>query len=261
MQGDYLITTKDYGRKSNPYGSALLVCEHNDGYFENTIPLEAIPSIFGERETYDFNVLTELAKGVVSGKMEMTAATQAFFLTKENLERLDQLTGKTFTYMVACGNNIGYTFNAEISYKVADIDNGSILQGEMTITPSSFGSVLKEVRPFIRDTLTFTGTVPVSVTLTNEEGKGEYTLKVAVEETKNATIEATVVGDGSNNYTATWASGLLTVKAKEGIVAPSYAQVYLVASSTEKMSTEENAPDKYAPALLIIDLNYVQVTE
>lgn len=256
MQGDFLVTTKDYGRVHNPYGSALLVGEKNDGYFALTIPLESVPSPYGDVETFEYNILTEKTKGLTKGKTEATAVTTDFFITKENLYRLDQLKGKVFEYMVVFGNGIGYTFNGEIDYRFNDVDNSDNLKGSLTVTPSSVGDTVYDVRPFIRQTLMFSGTLPANVTLTSEETT--KTIECGIENgDSTATITAKLIGDGSANYKEpTWANGKLTITAKENITAPSYAMLYLTASDTATMSGEAGAPDKYAPYTLIIDLDY-----
>lgn len=253
MQGDFLVNTKDYGRVHNPYGSALLVSEHSDGYFELVIPLESITSVFGDYETFDYNILTEKAKGLTKGKLEMTAATQEFLLTKENINRLDELKGKVYEYMVVGGNGVGYTFNAEIDYKISDIDNGDNLKGEMTITPSGFNDVLLDCRPYIRQTLTFTGTLPASVVLTKENNS--ITLECGVEESSSAKVTHKVVGASDGSYTVSWTSGKLTIE-HSGETAPDYAMLYLTATSEEKMGGSDTDKDKYAPYTLIIDLSY-----
>lgn len=254
MQGDFLVNTKDYGRVHNPYGSALLVSEHSDGYFELVIPLESITSVFGDYETFDYNILTEKAKGLTKGKLEMTSATQEFLLTKENINRLDELKGKVYEYMVVGGNGVGYTFNAEIDYKISDIDNGDNLKGEMTITPSGFNDVLLDCRPYIRQTLTFAGTLPASVVLTKEENS--VTLECKVEEDESATVEKKLVGVSDSAYEVNWVSGKLTIT-HNGETAPDYGMLYLTAKSNEKMSGTDNDKDRYAPYTLVIDLSYV----
>lgn len=255
MQGDFLVTTKDYGRVHNPYGSALLVGEKNDGYFALTIPLESVPSPYGDVETFEYNILTEKTKGLTKGKTEATAVTTDFFIAKENLHRLDQLKGKVYEYMVVFGNGVGYTFNGELSYRFNDVDNGDNLKGSLTVTPSSVGDTIYDVRPFIRQTLTFAGTLPASVVVTSAESTDGKVLECGIAESSSATVTAQVVG--SDKYTATWdtTTKQLTIKPLTGITAPAYASVYLTASSTEKMEGSTTA-DKYAPYTLIIDLEY-----
>lgn len=263
MQGDFLINTKDYGRVHNPYGSALLVSEHSDGYFELVIPLESITSVFGDYETFDYNILTEKAKGLTKGKLEMTTATQEFLLTKENLFRLDELKGKVYEYMVVGGNGVGYTFNAEIDYKIGDIDNGDNLKGEMTITPSSFGGVIRDCRPHIRQTLTFAGTIPSSIVLTSKDKS--YKLNCDIEEIKNVSTDnfEFAVMDATEDYKTVWSDGQLTITASESIKAPAYGTLYITATSNEKMgqSGDEAKKDKYAPYTIIVDLSYEEVVE
>lgn len=260
MQGDFLVNTKDYGRVHNPYGSALLVGEHNDGYYELTIPLESVPSPYGDEETFEYNILTEKAKGMTKGKMETTAVTTDFFTTKENCKRLDELKGRVYEFLVVFGNGMGYTFNGELSYRFNDVDNGDNLKGTLTVTPSSVGDTIYDVRPLIRQTLTFAGTLPASVTVTNNDSTSGKILECKIEESSTATVDVKVVGDSSDKYTVTWASGKLTIKPASGIATPAYASVYLTASSTEKMdASDTNSPLKYAPATLIIDLDYQSV--
>lgn len=255
MQGDFLVTTKDYGRVHNPYGSALLVGEKNDGYFALTIPLESVPSPYGDVETFEYNILTEKTKGLTKGKTEATAVTTDFFITKENLYRLDQLKGKVFEYMVVFGNGIGYTFNGELDYRFNDVDNGDNLKGSLTVTPSSVGDTIYDVRPFIRQTLMFSGTLPASVTLTSEQNS--QVLECGIENgDTTATVTAKLAGDGSDNYTVAWADGKLTITAKESVTSPSYAMVYLTASDTATMDGDK---PKYAPYTLIIDIDYQTV--
>lgn len=259
MQGDFLVTTKDYGRVHNPYGSALLVGEKNDGYFALTIPLESVPSPYGDVETFEYNILTEKTKGLTKGKTEATAVTTDFFITKENLYRLDQLKGKVFEYMVVFGNGIGYTFNGELDYRFNDVDNGDNLKGSLTVTPSSVGDTIYDVRPFIRQTLMFSGTLPASVTLTSENATGGLVLECAIENgSTTATITPKLVGDASSKYNVAWdnTTSKLTIKQADGatLAEPSYCMVQLTASDTATMDGSDKL--KYAPYTLIIDLDY-----
>lgn len=267
MQGDFLVTTKDYGRVHNPYGSALLVGEKNDGYFALTIPLESVPSPYGDVETFEYNILTEKTKGLTKGKTEATAVTTDFFITKENLYRLDQLKGKVFEYMVVFGNGIGYTFNGELDYRFNDVDNGDNLKGSLTVTPSSVGDTIYDVRPFIRQTLMFSGTLPASVTLTSEDKTNGLVLECAIENgSSTAEVKKQVVGDNAGMYDVEWSNGKLTIKENtdttanpNGISAPAYCMIYLTATDTATMDGQPTSPAKYAPYTLIIDLDYQAV--
>ena len=256
----FLIETPDYGDKSAPYGSALLVSEHEDGFFELTIPLEGIPSVFGENETFDYNVLTELAKGVVNGKLEMQAGTQSFFINKSNINRLNELKDKSFMYMVAYTNGVAYTFRAVLTYRLGEVDNGSLLQGEFTLTPSSFGEVLLDCRPHIRQTLAFANSLPKTIYVESTDGEG-VKINLSVKNGENISVKAEVVGDNPSNYTVTWAENILTVKANESITAPAYAMVYVTATDTTKMAAPDSECDKYAPSTIITDIEYIGKAE
>lgn len=263
MQGDFLVKTNDNGRVHNPYGSALLVCEHNDGYFSLVIPLEGIPTVFGDAETFDYNILTEEGKGKVRGKVEVEDATTDFMWTKENCHRLDQLKGKVLPYMIAYGNGTAVMFNAEVSYRPNDVDNGDVLKGTMTITPSSIkGDVIYDCRGMIRQTLNFAGTIPSIITVSKEDATSGYTVDVAIDNS-GASAKITPVlsdasgtdGDVTKHYDVTWSSNKLTVKPKTGATAPDYCLLRLDAEdTTTKMSDGEH--NKFAPSSIFIDLEY-----
>lgn len=162
--------------------------------------------------------------------------------------------------MVVFGNGVGYTFNGELDYRFNDVDNGDNLKGSLTVTPSSVGDTIYDVRPFIRQTLNFSGTLPASVTITSADTDG-VTLECSVENgSESATIKVEAVGDGASMYDipTTITDGKLTIKAKEGITAPSYCMIYLTVSDTATMSATDDKL-KYAPYTLIIDVDYQTV--
>ena len=50
MQGDFITRNDD--RLDSGYGSALLVDEFDDGFFNLVVPSESVPSISGDTETF-----------------------------------------------------------------------------------------------------------------------------------------------------------------------------------------------------------------
>jgi hypothetical protein len=252
MQGE-LVKTKDYGRVHNPYDSALLVCENYDKYYELVIPLENVPSPYGDVETFEYNIATEKTKGMTKGKQETQAASTDFLTTRENVYRLDQLVDKNYSYMVVYGNGMGYTFDGELSYRFNDVDNSDNLKGTVTVTPSSIGDTIMDIRKYIRQTLTFAGTIPEEIVLSSSVTS--KTIDCAVKESSSATVTVEISGDGASYYDVTWSSGKLTVKTKTGITAPAYALVNLTAKSTETMSSSDTSL-KYAPYTIMILLSY-----
>lgn len=268
MQSDFLVKTNDNGRVHNPYGSALLVCEHNDGYYALTIPLEGIPTVFGEAETFDYNILTEEGKGKVKGKIDINDAETDFMWTKENCHRLDQLKGKILPYMVAYGNGLAILFNAEISYRPNDVDNGDVLKGTLSITASSTqGDVIYDCRGFIRQTLNFAGTVPSKITITKEDADKGYEVDLNVDNSgATATITPVLIdasGKDSNvadHYDVQWVGGKLTVKPKNGAEAPDYCLLRLDAKDeTTKMAGDADH-NRFAPSSIFIDLEFTGET-
>ena len=255
MQQGFFIETKDNGRIHNPYGSALLVDEHNEGFYSLVIPLEGVPTVAGDVETFDYNILTETGKGKTKGKTEVETATTDFMLTKENCYRLDQLKNKVLPYMIFYGNHMGLMFNAEVSYRPNDVDNGDNLKGTLTITPSSVSAdIIYDARDMVRQTLNIAGTIPAEVVL---HGAGdEQVYNCEVENGEKATGKVVMSGAAAEKYDVAYADNKITIKQKveQSLAAGDYALARIDFTDTTKMKEPNTTADKYAPYSLFIDL-------
>ena len=262
MQQGFFVKTEDNGRIHNPYGSALLVDEHNEGLYSLVIPLEGIPTVVGDVETFAYNILTDIGKGQTKGKMEVETATTDFFLTKENCHRLDQLKGKILPYMIFYGNNMGLKFNAEISYRPNDVDNGDNLKGTLTITPSSIdGDLIFNACDQVRQTLQVAGTVPAEVIFHTDSEKVTYGCEIANGEKVTAKTTFITSESGADKYTATWEDGTLTINASTDMTNDCYALLQIDFTDSTKMSGTKSKYDKYAPYTMFIDLFFDKVAE
>lgn len=245
MQGDFI--QKEDTRPISGYGSALLVDEHNDGYYELVIPLETIPTIYGDEDVFDYDLLTAIAKGKVKGKMDLSAVTTDILYTRENIYRLSQLENKTLSYMVFHNNYTGYTFTGQISFRENDTE-ADILRGTLSITPLNVNDRFMDGRNMVRQTLDFAGTIPESVVLTSGETSKEIGIAVSQADA-NATFDVEVKG-ASDKFTATYADGKLTISTTATETA--YGLIFITAKSATKMGDV----DKYAPWTMTIAVEY-----
>lgn len=245
MQGDFI--QKEDTRPISGYGSALLVDENNDGYYELVIPLETIPTIYGDEDVFDYDLLTAIAKGKVKGKMDLSAVTTDILYTRENIYRLSQLENKTLSYMVFHNNYTGYTFTGQISFRENDTE-ADILRGTLTITPLNVNDRFMDGRNMIRQTLDFAGTIPESVVLMGSEKTKSIGLAVAQSDA-NATFDVSVKG-ASDKFTATYTNGKLNISTTA--TETTYGMIYITAKSAVKMGDV----NKYAPWTMTIAVEY-----
>lgn len=255
MKGDFI--EKEPSGLMSGYGTAWLVDELNDGYFSLVIGLPTVPSVYGDKETFEYNDLLSRVKSQVEGKEEMSAVTADFALTRENRMRLRQLTGKTYKFMVFhCGDNSYYTYYAKISWKENDAE-ADVSQGTLTITPSAGGEDGEDGRKFIRQTLEFDNSIPNEIKLAGTKKTEEVNISV-----KNPTDNLTVTATCDNsNFTATYTDGKLTVTASDSLTHDSYGFITITASSTDIMKndadpTGANNIKRYAPWTTGIAVSY-----
>lgn len=251
MQGDFI--EKEDSRPISGYGTALLVDEHNDGYYSLVIPLESVPTVYGDEDTFEYDILISKAKGSVKGKMSLDTITTDYLLTRENNYRLSQLENKTLSYMVFHNNFTGYTFTGQLSFRDNDAE-ADVLRGTISITPSSIGEKFYDGRDMVRQTLDFAGTLPDKVTLTSAEKTINVNVSVAQADA-DADFDVQVTG-ATGNFTATYADGKITITAKDDLDHTSYAMVYVTAKSETKMTTDNGEVDKYAPWTMTIAVEY-----
>lgn len=257
MQSNFFLQTEDDGRKLSPYDCALLVDEHNEGYYSIVIPTESIASVSGEPEVFDYNILTEIAKGQVKGKEEMEAGSVNFYYNRENCNRLDQLKGKVLPYATFLNNGLGVKYTAELSYRINDIDNSSLVTGTMTITPSGLGEQDFDMRDKVKKTLQFGGTIPLKLPLAD---KNPYTINcpLAIGDPENVTVTISVIGIGADKYqTSDWTDGKFTVTAQEGITQDDYAMIVINLKDDKSKMAKTPSVNRYAPWEYYINLSYV----
>lgn len=251
MQGDFITRNDD--RLNSGYGSALLVDEFDDGFFNLVVPSESVPSVSGETETFEYNSLLSDTKSKVKGKMELSDATMEFAYSRENVLRLESLINRTKRFMRFNQNFTYEIFTAQISYKASDAE-ADVAKGELTIVPYSLEEKSIDGRPFIRQSLEFAGSLPDMVTLNTAKKSTEIALSV---KQIDASETYDVVVEGSTNITATVTDGKLTITANESLTSDTYAMVLITAKSTKKMTTEGNAEKlKYAPWTMTVAVEY-----
>ncbi len=252
MQGDFI--ERNVGRLSAGYGSCALVKEYGDQFFNLVLGDSSdISSPSGENETFEFDSLLDNTISKVKGKRTLENVTSTFAWNRENLLRLNQLTGKTWEFMIFNKDFTYETFVGELTYRKND-SGAEANTGEYTIIPNAETGRNIDGRPFIRQTLEFAGTIPDEVLLSPT--KKTQTVEIGI---KQADASATydVVVEGSDKITATYTNGKLNITADNTLANDAYAMILITAKSETKMKTEGNTDKlRYAPWTVTIAVTY-----
>lgn len=252
MQGDFI--RRNDTRLSPGYGSALLVKEFGDRFYNLVISSESVPAVEGEYETFEYNDLLSDVISKVKGKMELSSATMEFAYNRENVLRLNALVNRTLEFMRINKDYTFETYTAELSYRQNDSEN-DVLKGTLTIIPSALGVKGIDGRDFVRQTLEYSVTIPDTVSLNSTEKT--KTVELGVKQT-DANVTYDVKVEGSSNITATVAGNKLTISVDSSAATnDAYGMVLITAKSETKMSTEGNTDAlKYAPWTMTIAVDY-----
>lgn len=247
MQGD--IVQFENNRGISGYGTALLVKETGEELYSLYLPLEEVPSVYGSTESFDYNILISMVKGKVMGKQELDDVDIEVMLHRDNILRIQSLTGKVLDFLVLYQDGTGYTFSAETKFRPNNAAD-DILRGNLTFTPSSADPLSLDVRDLIKQTVKFAQTIPNMIAFNSENKEQKVVVKI---EQPNATYE---VKSNNSKFTVTQPDdkGIVTITATEGIDTDQYGIIYITAGSSDKIGSSDTL--KYAPWTTTIGVSY-----
>lgn len=175
------------GRALSGYKSAWLVKEGD--FYSLVCASESVPYVFGDKETYEYDLLQSPTKGQVQGKMSLEAQDIEVLHHRDNAYRFEKLKGKTLDFLVVNAEFVGYKFNGTLDYRPNNAE-ADVNRATVTITPMSASvSPIFNARPLIQETLAFANSIPETVK------KGEdFDLSVVQDTT--ATVTAKIIPDG-----------------------------------------------------------------
>lgn len=176
-------------RAISGYGSALLYLDpavDNDGLYHLLIPLEAVPSVNGSADTFEYDLLTCATKGQVEGKESLEQAEIEFLWHRDNVKRLEALQGKAIDFLAVYGDFTGRKFSGTVKVR-ANEAGADVMKGTLTITPTSASTTtLLDCRSLIKETVTIASNIESNVVIS---GTSKKEIEVKCEPTE-ATIKA-----------------------------------------------------------------------
>lgn len=239
-------------RALSGYNSMLLVKLPSETKYSLLLPLESTPSVFGDVDTFEFDLLTARTKGQVEGKESIEKKDVEFLLHRDNIIRLKALEGKALDFLVVYSDYTGYTFSGTIKVRPNDAES-DVLKGTFSITPSTADPLMEDVRDLIKETVWFENTIVDEISFA-DKSKSE-TIVVQTTPT-DATLEATC---NNNKFTVTATQptgstpGNVVIGCEAGISGKQYGIVRITAKKNGS-GTEEDP--EYSPWTTTIAVSY-----
>lgn len=152
-------------RALSGYKSAWLVKhpEDSSGKYSLVGATESVPYVFGDKETFDFNILQSPTLGQVEGKMTLEAQDIEVLHHRDNAYLYEKLKGQTLDFMVINAEFVGYKFVGTLDYRPNNAE-ADINRATVTITPMSASiSPIFDARTEVIETLCFANVIPATV--------------------------------------------------------------------------------------------------
>jgi hypothetical protein len=207
------------------YKSAWLVKHPDDpsGKYSLIGATESVPYVFGDKSTFEFNLLQASVIGQVEDKMALESVDVEVLHHRDNAYRYERLKGITLDFMSINAEMMGYKFVGTIEYK-PNTAEADVNRATVTITPMSASTTpVYNARPEVIETLCFSSVIP-------QEIKVGETIDLSVVQNVTPTITAVKIADSTNAETDA-TSSLSTTDIKK--VTISTSGLYAIKASAE----------------------------
>lgn len=187
-------------RATSGYKSAWLVkLAENDNKYSLVGATESVPYVYGDKETFEFNILQSPTIGQVEGKFSIESQDVDVLHHRDNAYRFEKLKGRTLDFMVINSEYVGYKFSGTLDYRPQTAE-ADIHRATVTITPmSATVTPIFDARPECIETLAFASSIPATI-------KVGDTIDLSVAQETTATVTAVSIESGTNKETDATAS-------------------------------------------------------
>ena len=188
MNKDAFFQYKE-NRALSGYKSAWLVKMPSDTKYSLVGLTESVPYVFGDKGTFDFNILQSPVIGQVEDKMSLEAQDIEVLHHRDNAYRYENLKGQTLDFMSINSEFVGYKFVGTLDYRPNNAE-ADVNRATVTITPISASvKPILNARSEIMETLCLANVVPETIKV------GE-TIDLSVVQSTSATVTAKLIPDG-----------------------------------------------------------------
>lgn len=184
-------------RALSGYKSAWLYKDPDLGKYCLVGATETVPYVFGDKDTFEFDILQSPTKGQVEGKPSLESQDIEVLHHRDNAYRFNKMKGKTIDFMTVNGEFMGYKFSGTLDYRPNNAE-ADVNRATVTITPMSADATpVYNARPEIAETLCFASAIKATVKVGEE-----FDISV-VQTTATTTYKMVKIGDNNVETDAT----------------------------------------------------------
>lgn len=184
-------------RALSGYKSAWLYKDPDLGKYCLVGATETVPYVFGDKDTFEFDILQSPTKGQVEGKPSLEAQDIEVLHHRDNAYRFNKMKGKTIDFMTVNGEFMGYKFSGTIDYRPNNAE-ADVNRATVTITPmSAEAKPVYNARSEIVETLCFESAIPATINVGEE-----FDISV-IQSTATTTYKMVKIGDNNVETDAT----------------------------------------------------------
>ncbi len=150
-------------RALSGYKSAWLYKDLELGKYCLVGATESVPYVFGDKDSYEFDILQSSTKGQVEGKPSLEPKDIEVLHHRDNAYRFGQMKGKTIDFMSINAEFVGYKYTGTLDYRPNDAE-ADVNRATVTITPMSADATpVYNARDEIAETLCFASSIPATI--------------------------------------------------------------------------------------------------
>ena len=150
-------------RALSGYKSAWLYKDLELGKYCLVGATESVPYVFGDKDSFEFDILQSSTKGQVEGKPSLEPKDIEVLHHRDNAYRFGKLKGRTVDFMSINAEFVGYKYTGTLDYRPNDAE-ADVNRATVTITPMSADATpIYNARDEIAETLCFASSIPATI--------------------------------------------------------------------------------------------------
>jgi hypothetical protein len=150
-------------RALSGYKSAWLYKDLELGKYCLVGATESVPYVFGDKDSFEFDILQSSTKGQVEGKPSLEPKDIEVLHHRDNAYRFGKLKGRTVDFMSINAEFVGYKYTGTLDYRPNDAE-ADVNRATVTITPMSADATpIFNARDEIAETLCFASSIPATI--------------------------------------------------------------------------------------------------
>lgn len=184
-------------RATSGYKSAWLYKDPELGKYCLVSATETVPYVFGDQDTFEFDILQSPTKGQIAGKPSLEPQDIEVMHHRDNAYRFAKLEGKTLDFMTINSEFVGYKYVGTLKYRPNNAE-ADVSRATVTITPmSAQATPVLNAREEIAETLCFASAIYETIKV------GEKFDLSVVQTTATAVYTMKKIGDNNAETDAT----------------------------------------------------------